>query len=189
MNVAQAWTEEYKTANPKVAVAVTGGGSGTGIAALMNGTVEHVVGHDALAVYRHKDNPIDEMTIAQLKAIYQEGGEAEKWRDLGVEEAVLGKKNEYKLGSRDLHGSQDVVDLVEETPCASGYGGLAYATDPLKRPCINRARGDGRSLRDPEEQEDGGLYRGSVRLIAAHWQHRNPVLMLASPGPKVSFLR
>jgi phosphate transport system substrate-binding protein len=186
VNVAQAWAEAYRDVKPNVAVAVSGGGSGTGIAALMNGTVdlantsrkikdketalavkngivpvEHVVGHDALAVYVHQNNPLSEFTMAQVKSIYGEGGASDSWSDLGVEVpgcpsdeivrvsrqnnsgtyayfkgAVLGKGGEYKLGSRDLHGSKDVVDLVENTPCAIGYSGLAYATDHVKIPCI-----------------------------------------------------
>ena len=40
VNVAQAWAEEYKNVNPDLAVAVTGGGSGVGISALINGTVD-----------------------------------------------------------------------------------------------------------------------------------------------------
>jgi phosphate transport system substrate-binding protein len=185
VNVAQAWAEAYSTVNPSVAVAVTGGGSGTGISAMINGTVdlanssramraseieaaeangvepmEHIVGFDALAVFLHVDNPIDEITLAQLAAIYGEGGTAENWSDLGItvpgcssgeivrvsrqnnsgtyayfRDAVLGE-NEYKLGSRDMHGSKDVVDLVEKTPCAIGYSGLAYANDHVKMPCI-----------------------------------------------------
>ena len=84
VNVAQAWAEAYPEVNPEVAVAVSGGGSGTGIAAMINGTVdianasrsmkdkekalaekngqnpvEHVVGYDALAVFIHKDNPVE----------------------------------------------------------------------------------------------------------------------------------
>jgi phosphate transport system substrate-binding protein len=122
--------------------------------------IEFVVGFDALAVYLHPDNPIDEVTIAQLAAVYGEGGEIETWDQLGVtvpgcssgeivrvsrqnnsgtyvyfQEAVLGEA-EYKLGSRDMHGSKDVVDLVENTPCAIGYSGLAYATEHVKMPCV-----------------------------------------------------
>ena len=95
VNVAQAWAEAYQTVNPDVAIAVSGGGSGTGIAAMINGTVdianasrkmkdkevgqakergqdpvEHVVGFDALAVYLHQDNPASSMTIEQLQDIY-----------------------------------------------------------------------------------------------------------------------
>ena len=186
VNVAQAWAEAYGTVNPSVAVAVTGGGSGTGISALINGTVdlanasremkeseleaarargvdpvEHIVGYDALSVFLHPDNPITQFTFAQLAGIYGEGGAFDSWSDLGVsvpgcssgeivrvsrqnnsgtyvyfQETVLGEAP-YKLGSRDMHGSKDVVDLVEHTPCAIGYSGLAYATEHVKMPCVS----------------------------------------------------
>jgi len=185
VNVAQAWAEAYQLVKPDVVVAVSGGGSGTGIAALINGTVDianssrsikdkeielaksngqdpvqHIVGYDALAVFIHPDNPIDEMTNDQLAQIYADGGTYTKWTDLGVEvpgcenqeivvvsrqnnsgtyayfrEAVLDKQD-FRLGTRDMHGSKDVVDLVEHTPCAIGYSGLAYANDTVKMPCI-----------------------------------------------------
>ncbi|MFC1696592.1 PstS family phosphate ABC transporter substrate-binding protein [Pseudomonadota bacterium] len=185
VNVAQAWAEEYQVVNPSVVVAVSGGGSGTGIAALINGTVDlanasrsikdkelklakdngqdpvqHVVGFDALAVYLHPDNPLNEISIAQLAEIYGDGGSYLSWNDLGVDvpgcqnqeivvvsrqnnsgtyayfrEAVLGDAD-FKLGTRDMHGSKDVVDLVENTPCAIGYSGLAYATEHVKLACI-----------------------------------------------------
>ena len=186
LNVAQAWAEAYSAVNPDVAVAITGGGSGTGISAMINGTVdianasrkmrdseldaarengiepiEFIVGYDALAVYLHADNPIESVSVAQLRAIYGEGGSAVSWSDLGVsvpgcgsdeivlvsrqnnsgtyvyfKEAVLGDDIEYRLGSRDMHGSKDVVDLVENTPCAIGYSGLAYATEHVTMPCV-----------------------------------------------------
>ena len=186
VNVAQAWAETYKEVDPSVAIAVTGGGSGTGISAMINGTVdianasrkmkdkemaaaqdngvdpvEHVVGYDALAVFVHPDNPMDGVSLAQLASVYGEGGEVETWSALGIEipgcdsdeivrvsrqnnsgtyvyfkDAVLGKQRDYKLGSRDMHGSKDVVDLVENTPCAIGYSGLAYANEHVKMPCV-----------------------------------------------------
>ncbi len=185
VNVAQAWAEAYQGVNPAVVVAVNGGGSGTGIAALINGTVDianasraikdkeielakkngqdpikHVVGFDALAVYLHPDNPLDEISLEQLAEIYGDGGSYLNWTDLGVEvpgckdqeivvvsrqnnsgtyayfrEAVLGK-GDFRLGTLDMHGSKDVVDLVEHTPCAMGYSGLAYATDHVNLACI-----------------------------------------------------
>ena len=192
VNVAQAWAEAYKAIDAQTAIAVTGGGSGTGISSLINGTVdianasrqikaketemargngvepvEFTVGYDALAVYLHKDNPLDELSLAQLADIYGEEGTVEKWSQLGVtvpgcksdeiirvsrqnnsgtyvyfKEAVLGKRGEYKLGSRDMHGSKDVVDLVLNTPCAIGYSGLAYATDELKTVCVSSREGE-----------------------------------------------
>lgn len=191
LNVAQAWAEAYAAVNADVAVAVTGGGSGTGISAMINGTVdianasrkmrdsevelarengvepiEFIVGYDALAVYLHEDNPIEGLGLAQLKGIYGEGGTITRWSDLGVsvpgcdsdeivlvsrqnnsgtyvyfKETVLGDDTEYKLGSRDMHGSKDVVDLVENTPCAIGYSGLAYATEHVGMPCVTVEEG------------------------------------------------
>ena len=190
VNVAQAWAEAYQGVNPAVVVAVSGGGSGTGIAALINGTVDianasraikdkeiklakengqnpvkHVVGFDALAVFLHSDNPLSEISIEQLAEIYGDNGSYTTWTDLGVEVpgckdqeivvvsrqnnsgtyayfrgAVLGK-GDFRLGTRDMHGSKDVVDLVEKTPCAIGYSGLAYATDHVKLACIATAIG------------------------------------------------
>ena len=191
VNVAQAWAEAYQAVDPAVVVAVSGGGSGTGIAALINGTVDianasramkdkeiqlardagqdpvrHVVGFDALAVYLHSGNPATSMSIEQLAEIYGDGGGYTSWTDLGLEvpgcqnqeivvisrqnnsgtyayfrEAILGKKGDFRLGTRDMHGSKDVVDLVENTPCAIGYSGLAYATDHVKLTCISTETG------------------------------------------------
>ncbi len=191
VNVAQAWAEAYKTVDPTMAVAVSGGGSGTGISSLINGTVdiantsrsikdnerataekkgikpnEITVGYDALAVYVHKNNPLAKISLEQLAKIYGDGGELEKWSQLDVtvpgcdsdeiirvsrqnnsgtyvyfKNAVLGKGKEYKLGSRDMHGSKDVVDLVAKTPCAMGYSGLAYAMGEVKMPCVSKDGG------------------------------------------------
>lgn len=191
VNVAQAWAEAYSELDPNVAVAVSGGGSGTGIAAMINGTVdianasrkmkeseiksaqdngqnpkEHVVGYDALAVFINSANPAKSLTFNQLKDIYIRDGKATKWSDLGLKvpgcdsdeivvvsrqnnsgtyayfkDAVLGKKGKFRQGTLDMHGSKDVVDLVENTPCAIGYSGLAYATDHLKMVCISQEDG------------------------------------------------
>ena len=192
VNVAQAWAEEYGKINPEVAVAVSGGGSGTGIAAMINGTVdianasrqmknkelemakkngqtpvEHVVGYDALAVYLHNDNPAQNLSIDQLKRIYGRKDSVDNWSELGLEvpgckggeivvvsrqnnsgtyayfkKAVLGRKGKYRMGTLDMHGSKDVVDLVEKTPCAIGYSGLAYATDHVKMACVTVTEGE-----------------------------------------------
>lgn len=190
VNVAQAWAEAYQQVNSNVVVAVSGGGSGTGIAAMINGTVdianssreikeeeleaareqgqdpvEHIVGWDALAVFLHGDNPIDQLSIEQVAEIYGEGGTITRWTDLGVEvpgcsgqEIILVSRQnnsgtyvyfrdtvldegDFQLGTRDMHGSKDVVDLVENTPCAIGYSGLAYATDHIKMACISQQTG------------------------------------------------
>ncbi len=191
VNVAQAWAEAYKEVDSTVAIAVTGGGSGTGISSLINGTVEIAnasrsikdkervsakkrgvdpyeitVGYDALAVFVHKNNPLSRVSIPQLAKIYGEEGAVDKWSELNIKvpgcdsdeivrvsrqnnsgtyvyfkQSVLGKKREYRLGSRDMHGSKDVVDLVAKTPCAIGYSGLAYAMNEVKMPCVAKEEG------------------------------------------------
>ena len=53
------------------------------------------------------------------------------------------QKGSFRQGTLDMHGSKDVVDLVEKTPCAIGYSGLAYATDHIKIACISKGNGGG----------------------------------------------
>ncbi|MBI4605895.1 MAG: substrate-binding domain-containing protein [Planctomycetes bacterium] len=115
------------------------------------------MGYDALAVYVHKDNPLEEISLEQLKEIYGDGGRISKWSDLGVKvpacagdrlvlvsrqnnsgtyeyfrEHVLGSKGNYKLGTIDQSGSKDLVKFVGSTPCAIGYSGMGYKTDEVK---------------------------------------------------------
>jgi phosphate transport system substrate-binding protein len=119
--------------------------------------VEFVVGRDALAVYVHKDNPLESISLEELAEVYGEDGSITKWSQLGVQiatcrseditrvsrqnnsgtyvyfrEAVLGNRRDLKLGSIDQSGSKDVVALVANTPCAIGYSGMGYATDKVK---------------------------------------------------------
>lgn len=183
VNLAQAWAEEYNKTDPDISIQVSGGGSGVGIASLIDGVTdmanasrkmkekelaraeqntgkepqEFVVALDALAVYVHKDNPIDSISIEQLAEIYGDGGTITKWSQLEVDnsacasdkitrvsrqnnsgtyhyfrEAVLGKRRDYKLGSIDQSGSKDVVALVSRTPCAIGFSGMGYKNDEVK---------------------------------------------------------
>jgi phosphate transport system substrate-binding protein len=182
VNVAQMWAEEYRRAAPDVEVEVSGGGSGVGIAALIKGTVDIAnasrnikaseaeqaakntgkapvdfkVGFDALAVFVHRSNPLEEITFAQLVGIYGESGTVNRWSELGVSipgarddrivlvsrqsssgtyeffrQHALGNED-FRLGSRDLNGSKEVVELVAVTPTAIGYSGMGYATHGVK---------------------------------------------------------
>lgn len=117
---------------------------------------EFIVGYDALAVYVNKDNPINEITEERLAQVFAEGGNITRWSQLGVtipgaaddtivrvsrqsssgtyeffREHVLNKKD-FKLGSRDMNGSKEVVELVGTTRTAIGYSGMGYATPAVK---------------------------------------------------------
>jgi phosphate transport system substrate-binding protein len=106
VNLALAWAEAWMSAHPEVRISVTGGGSGTGIAALVAGTVDianasramsdgeiaaarangiepvrHVVALDAIAVVVHPSNPVDGLTLAQVAETFT--GRIGRWSALG----------------------------------------------------------------------------------------------------------
>lgn len=130
VNIALAWAETYRNVEPAVDIAVTGGGSGTGIAALINGTVdianasrpmkdnevddarangiepvEHVVAIDALAVITHPDNPVSQLTIGQLSDIFT--GRITRWSEVG------GNDSPIVLVSRETNSGTHVYFLEE----------------------------------------------------------------------------
>ncbi len=109
VNLALAWAERYQADNPGISISVTGGGSGTGIAALINGTVdianasrqmqageidqakakgfdpvEFVVARDAIAVIVNPANPVNKLTIQQISDIYS--GKYNNWSQVGGED-------------------------------------------------------------------------------------------------------
>jgi phosphate transport system substrate-binding protein len=108
VNIALAWAEKYQADHPDVRISVTGGGSGTGIAALINGTVgianasrqikqeeieqakvngidplEHIIARDAIAVIVHPQNPVSQLTLKQISDIYS--GKFTNWKEVGGE--------------------------------------------------------------------------------------------------------
>jgi phosphate transport system substrate-binding protein len=166
----QRWAEEYMKKNPKTVIQVTGGGSGTGISALINGTtdiceasramkdvekkqvadksgappVELPVAKDGLSVYVHESNPLTELTMAQLKAIFT--GKVTSWKEVGgpdskiipysrenssgtyvfFKEHVL-ENADYTPRAQNMPGTAAVVNAVAKEKFSIGYGGAAYA--------------------------------------------------------------
>ena len=220
--VAHAWAEAYQTVRSDIAVAVTGGGSGTGIASLINGFAdianasrkmtdketalakkhgydpqEFIVGYDALAIFLHSNNPISSLSISQLAEIFGEAGEITQWSQLNVQvpgcreqkviqvgrhnvsgtyaylkNKVLGKKREYKLDTLEMHSSKDIVVLVEKSPCAIGYGGLAYATPRVKLACIS------------ENPKDPCVFPSIESAINGSYSLARPLFMYTGKSPK-----
>jgi phosphate transport system substrate-binding protein len=114
VNLALAWAEAYRQVEPQVSISVTGGGSGTGIAALINGTldlanasrqikpeereqaeangivpVEFVVARDAIAIIVNPNNPVEQLTIGQLSDIYS--GKIDNWSEVGGDDRPIVK--------------------------------------------------------------------------------------------------
>jgi phosphate transport system substrate-binding protein len=145
VQVAQAWSETYKKVNPGVQVNVAGGGSGTGIAALINGTidicnssremkeaekeeikkkfgkdaVETVIGYDALAVYTNPANPLKEITMEELHGIYTEGGAIDNW-----EQIIPEFKGGITRASRQ--NSSGTYEYFREAVCGKKADGKTY---------------------------------------------------------------
>jgi phosphate transport system substrate-binding protein len=166
----QRWAEEYMKKHGDTSIQVTGGGSGTGISALINGTtdicqssramkpaekeklqerystvgIEIPVAKDGLAVYVNAKNPMTEITMAQLKAIFS--GKVQNWKDIGGPDKrliVYSRENssgtyvffkEHVLEGGDfgvrvqtMPGTASVVNAVSKEVSSIGYGGAAFA--------------------------------------------------------------
>lgn len=166
----QRWTEMYPD-KTNVQFQVTGGGSGTGISALINGTtdicsssrpikpvevqqlfdkyqyqgMEVRVARDGIALYVHSQNPIQSLTVAQVKKIFT--GEITNWKEVGGEdknivlysrennsgtyeffkEHVLQKKD-FAPQTQHMVGTGALVNAVANDRFSIGFGGIAYST-------------------------------------------------------------
>jgi len=112
VNLAQGWQEKFNAQYPEVMISVKGGGSGTGVAALLNGTVDFAnasrnlkdeektqatergitpveteVAKDGIAVIANPANKVTALTLAQLGQVYR--GEITNWKDLGGDDAPI----------------------------------------------------------------------------------------------------
>jgi phosphate transport system substrate-binding protein len=146
VNMAQVWAEQFMGANPEVMIAVKGGGSGTGIASLINGTVdfanasraikdeeideaeangvspvEHEVALDGIAVVVNPANGVSELTMDQLGQIFR--GEITNWSEVG------GDDTEIVVLSRD--SSSGTYEFFKETVVDPDEDGSEYAAEAL----------------------------------------------------------
>ncbi len=180
VNLAQAWAEEFMKIHPESSIAITGGGSGTGIAALINGTCdmalssrkitqkeidlmkkkgivpkEDILALDGIAVVVNPSNPLQKLTIAQLRDIFT--GKISNWNQVGgknapivilsrevnsgthvfFKEHVLTKEGEkrrveFAPGALLLSSSQAIADEVAQNADAVGYYGMGYISPKQK---------------------------------------------------------
>ena len=137
VNLALAWAERYHQINPDISISVTGGGSGTGIAALMNGTVdianasrsikseeieaikangdepvEFVIARDAIAIVINPDNPVDELTLPQISDIYS--GKISNWKDVGGEDRPIVRLSRETNSGTHVYFLEEVLRLGDK---------------------------------------------------------------------------
>jgi len=170
LELCQLWSEEFRAEYPWITIDVSGGGSGTGIAALINGQVdiaqasrnikaseieaahangvnpvEFRVAIDGIAIITHTGNPVDVLTVEQLRGIYN--GTITNWNEVGGEdeditlygrqstsgtyeffwEHVLEKEN-YSSSMNMLSGNSAIVAAVQGDEGGIGYVGIGYAS-------------------------------------------------------------
>jgi phosphate transport system substrate-binding protein len=151
VNLALAWAEAYIELHPEVRISVTGGGSGTGIAAMINGTVnianasramkpeeiaaaeangitpvEFVVARDAIAVVVHPSNPVDRLTLQQISDIYT--GQITNWSQVG------GQDRPIVLLSRESNSGTYVYFLENVIRLGDEESNLLFSPDTLLMP-------------------------------------------------------
>lgn len=137
VNLALGWAEQYQKEHPEVELAVTGGGSGTGIAALINNSVdianasrkikeeeiadaeangvtpvEFIVARDAIGVIVHPSNPVSQLTRQQLSDIYS--GKISNWKELGGEDRPIVRLSRESNSGTHVYFLEQVVRLGDK---------------------------------------------------------------------------
>jgi phosphate transport system substrate-binding protein len=138
VNLALAWAEKYQAEHPNISISVTGGGSGTGIAALVNGTVdianasrritdqetaqaeangikpvEHIIARDAIAVIVNPENPVSELTLQQISDIYS--GKYKNWKEIGGEDRPIVRLSRETNSGTHVYFLETVLRLGVKT--------------------------------------------------------------------------
>ena len=171
----QRWAEDFMKANPEATVQVTGGGSGTGFAALLNGTTdiamasrgikpeeaaqvkqrfnvepkEFTVATDGITFYVHASNPVEALTREQLKAIYM--GDITNWREVGgPDETIVVYSRESSSGTY-VFVKERVLDNEDFAPEAQTLPGTAAVVNAVSKETYGIGYGGGAYARGVKE--------------------------------------
>ena len=201
--VAQAAAEEYMNQHSNADIQVSGGGSGVGATSVIGGTAdigmlsrdlkasekegntlkEFVVGKDGIALVGHPSNTVSDLSLEQVKAIYQ--GTITNWKEVGgadSEIVLIGRDSssgtrefftEFVLNKEDaakemqeLNSNGAVAQAVSITPGAIGYVSLEYVDDSLKAFSI------------------GGVAPTVDNVISGIYEINRPLLMITNGEPE-----
>jgi len=194
VNLALAWAEKYQAENPAVSISVTGGGSGTGIAALINGTVdlanasrkiepgeasqlkakgkdpvEFIVARDAIAVIVNPTNPVSQLTLQQISDIYS--GKINNWSQVG------GKDLPVVRLSREVNSGTHVY--FRDTVIRLGQKGntTLFATDTLLLPSSEGIVSELRQNPDAIGYDGLGYVPKDLKVIAVAKDANSPYVL------------
>jgi phosphate transport system substrate-binding protein len=183
VNLALAWAEKYQSMYPNVQISVTGGGSGTGITALANNTVdianasraikaeeieamkangvnpvEFVVARDAIAIIVNRDNPIQQLTLQQISDIYS--GKYTNWTEVGGEDRPI-----VRL-SRETNSGPHVYFLEEVLRLGDSDSKILFAPDTLLLPSSEGITSEVRDNPNAIGYDGLGYVTPEVKVIA-----------------------
>ena len=153
----QRWAEEYMAKTPGATIQVTGGGSGTGISALINGTtdicqasrsmseaektslrdkyktpgVETPVARDGLSIYVNAGNPLKELTMEQLRLIFT--GKITSWKELGGKDAKIIVYSRENSSGTYVFFKEHVLKNADYTQRAQSMPGTAAVVNAVAK--------------------------------------------------------
>lgn len=162
VNLSQKWAEEYMKLNPNVSIQVTGGGSGTGVAALLNKTTDlanssrelksseleeaktkgvtpvvYEVALDGIAVIVHSQSKVDNLTLQQVSDIF--AGKIKNWKELGGADmpiTLYGRENSsgtYEFFKEHVLGKDANGKQVDYSPSTQVLQGTAALGEAVAR--------------------------------------------------------
>jgi phosphate transport system substrate-binding protein len=194
VNLALAWAEKYHGLYPNVEISVTGGGSGTGIAALVNGTidianasreikpeeiqqakdngvkpVEFVVARDAIAVIVNPTNPVNQLSIKQISDIYS--GRINNWSEVGGEDRVI-----VRL-SRETNSGTHVYFLENVIRMGSKTDKTLFSSDTLLLPSSEGITAETRDNPNAIGYDGLGYVTSEVKVIAIAPDSSSPFIL------------
>lgn len=194
VNLALAWAEAYQDESSVVTISVTGGGSGAGIASLINGTadianasrkikseeiknaqdngidpIEFVIARDAIAIIVHLDNPINQLTLKQVSDIYS--GKYNNWKELGGEDRPI-----VRL-SRETNSGTHVYFLEEVLRLGNLDDKTLFATDTLLLPSSEGIIAEIRENPNAIGYDGLGYVTEEMKVIAIATQPGKPYIM------------
>jgi phosphate transport system substrate-binding protein len=194
VNLALAWAEKYQALYPNVEISVTGGGTGTGIAALLNKTVdianasrqikpeetqqarengidaqEFVVARDAIAIIVNPLNPVTHLTLQQLSDIYS--GKINNWKDVGGEDRVI-----VRL-SRETNSGTHVFFLENVIRLGNPQDKTLFSTDTLLLPSSEGITAETRDNPNAIGYDGLGYVTPDVKVIAVSKDSGGPFIL------------
>ena len=194
VNLALAWAERYQSLHPDVRISVTGGGSGTGIAALINGTVdianasrqisadekkqaetkginpvEFVIARDAIAVMVNPENPVSQLTLQQISDIYS--GKIKNWKEIGGDDRPIVRLSRETNSGTHVYFLQNVIRLGDSN------NKTFFSTDTLLLPSSEGIVNELRSNPNAIGYDGLGYVPKDLKLIGIATQAGKPYVL------------